>query len=68
VDRYWKAIVAAGTAALLAAQTAVPMSATARGWVTVGIATLGAFGVYQVRNAPMPVEPPVGANERLVDR
>jgi len=53
MDRYWKAIVAGGTAALLAAQTAIPMSATMRGWVTVGLATLGAFGVYQVRNAPM---------------
>lgn len=67
MDRYLKAIVAAGTAALLAAQTAIPMSPAVRGWVTVGIATLGAFGVYQVRNSPMPIEPP-GANERLVDR
>jgi len=68
VDKYLKAIVAAGTAALLAVQTAIPMSPAVRGWVTVGIATLGALGVYQVRNAPMPVEPPVGVNERLVDR
>ena len=54
MDKYLKAIVAACTAALLAAQTAIPMSPTLHGWVTVGLAALGAWGVYQVRNAPMP--------------
>ena len=68
LNRYLKAFVAGGTAALLAAQTAIPMSPTVRGWVTVGIATLGALGVYQVPNAPMPLKLPAGANERLVDR
>lgn len=56
--RYAKALVAIATAALLAAQTAVPMSSGAHGWVTVALAALGAFGVYQVPNEPMPVEPP----------
>ena len=66
MDRYLKALVAVATAALLAAQTAIPMSPTMHGWVTVGLAGLGAFGVYQVRNAPM--DPPPGAHERLVGR
>ena len=52
--QYAKAIVAGLTAALVAAQTAVPMSATAHGWVTVGLAGLGALGVYLVPNAPAP--------------
>jgi len=56
--RYAKALVAVVTAALLAAQTAVQMSSAAHGWVTVVLAVLGAFGVYQVPNLPAPVEPP----------
>jgi len=52
--RYAKAIVAVGTAALIAIQNAIPMSDTARGWVTVLLAALGAFAVYQVPNTPMP--------------
>ncbi len=62
--RYAKALVAVATAALLAAQTAIPMSTGAHGWVTVVLAGLGAFGVYQVRNDPMPVEPPPPAAPR----
>jgi hypothetical protein len=56
--RYAKAIVAVLTAGLLAAQTAIHMSDSAHGWVTVILASLGAFGVYQVPNSPAPVEPP----------
>lgn len=52
VNAYAKGIVAAASAGLIAAQTAVPMSTTAHGWVTVGIAAVGAFGVYRVPNAP----------------
>ena len=52
VNAYAKAIVAAATAALLAAQTAIPMSTAAHGWVSVGLAALGAVGVYTVPNAP----------------
>ena len=54
MDKYLKALVAAGTAALLAAQTAIPMSPNQHGWVTVGLALLGTYGVYRVKNAPMP--------------
>ena len=50
--RYAKAFVAAASAGLLAAQTAIPMSATAHGWVTVAVAALAALGVYAVPNAP----------------
>jgi hypothetical protein len=60
---YAKAIAAAlvtgATAGLIAAQTAIPLSPAAHGWVTVALAVLGGVGgttaaVYQVRNAPMP--------------
>jgi hypothetical protein len=55
-----KAIVAAlvvgSTAALVAAQNAIPMSPAAHGWVSVGLAFLGAVGapiaVYAQPNAP----------------
>jgi len=55
---YTKALVAALTAALLAAQTAIPMSPVWRGWVTVGLAALGAVGVYWFPNRPAPTAPP----------
>lgn len=46
------------TAALVAAQTAIPMSTAAHGWVSVGLAFLGAVGtpiaVYAQPNAPQP--------------
>ena len=50
--RYAKALVAAASAACVAAQTAIPMSQTAHGWVTVALAALTALGVYAVPNAP----------------
>jgi hypothetical protein len=50
--QYAKAIAAVVTAALVAAQTAIPMSSAAHGWVTVVLAALGAAVVYQVPNAP----------------
>lgn len=43
--------VAAAAAALTAAQTVVPMSPAAHGWVTVALAGLGAVAVYAVPNA-----------------
>ncbi len=55
---YAKALIAASTAALLAAQPAIPMSTGAHGWVTVVLAGLGALAVYQIPNAPMPPTPP----------
>jgi hypothetical protein len=54
--RYAKAIVAAVAAALAAAQTTIPMSTAAHGWVTVALAALATYGVYRVPNAPAPVE------------
>lgn len=48
--RYAKALVAVVAAALTAAQTAVPMSAAAHGWVTVALAAAGALAVYVVPN------------------
>lgn len=55
--RYAKAIVAIVTTMLLAAQTIITMPTAAHGWVTVVLAGLGAFGVYQVRNDREPVPP-----------
>lgn len=50
------AIVVGLTAALVAAQTAIPMSDAAHGWVSVTLAFLGAvaapIAVYQQPNAP----------------
>lgn len=54
--RYAKALVAGLSAALVAAQTAIPMSTAAHGWVTVALAALAAIGVYAVPNAPAPAE------------
>lgn len=56
--RYAKAVVATATAALVAAQTALPMSPTAHGWVTVALAALGAVAVYAVPNVTPPVPAP----------
>ncbi len=50
--RYAKAIVAAVSAGLLAAQTAIPMSDRTRGWVTVSVAVLATVAVYAVPNTP----------------
>lgn len=61
--RYAKFIAAIITATLLTAQTAVPMSTAAHGWITVALAALGAIAVYvtpnvapSVRLIPAPVK------------
>jgi len=51
MGKYAKAIVATLGAALAAAQTAIPMSDSAHGWVTVAIAALTALTVYLVPNS-----------------
>jgi hypothetical protein len=51
MGKYAKAVVATLGAALAAAQTALPMSATGHGWVTVLIAALTALTVYLVPNS-----------------
>jgi hypothetical protein len=48
-----KGLAAAITAGLVAAQYALPLSDAAHGWVTVGIAVLGAGTTYAVPNAPL---------------
>ena len=53
-----KAIAAAVTAGLIAAQTALPMSPTWHGWVAVAIAVLGTGAVHQVRNITQPAAAP----------
>lgn len=60
MERYAKAIAAILSAALVAAQTAIPMSPAAHGWVAVALATLGAVIVYIVPNAPAERIPAVG--------
>jgi hypothetical protein len=50
--RYNKFYVAAATAGLEAAQTALPLTQLEHGWVTVALAALGALGVAAVPNKP----------------
>lgn len=52
MSKYAKFIVAAATAALMAAQQALTLTEQQRGWVTIGLAVLGAIGVYAVENKP----------------
>jgi hypothetical protein len=60
--QYAKAIAAALSAGLTAAQTALPMSSTAHGWVTVALAVAGLVAVYSVPNAPAPSAPTEGGD------
>lgn len=54
--KYWlKAAVALATAGLIALQTALADGMTPNDWVTVGLAVLGAGGVYLARNEPVEV-------------
>lgn len=57
--RYAKFVAAIITAALVAAQTAVPMPEAAHGWVTVALSALGAIAVYVTPNIAPPVPAPV---------
>lgn len=57
--RYAKFGAAVVTAALVAAQTAVPMSAAAHGWITVALSALGAIAVYVIPNVAPAVPAPV---------
>jgi hypothetical protein len=50
MPRYAKAIAAIVTAALVAAQNALPLTATQSAWVSVALATLGAIAVYAIPN------------------
>jgi hypothetical protein len=52
MSKYAKFIVAAVTAGLMAAQQALTLTEQQRGWVTIGLAVLGAIGVYAVENKP----------------
>ena len=58
------AIITFITTILVALVQAVSLTDQQRGWVTVGIAVLGAvattLGVYQVPNLPLAPEPPAG--------
>lgn len=65
VARYNKAWIAVAAAGLAAIQQLIPMSDTAHGWVSVGIAVLGAAGVYATPNAPQPPPDSVAALSRL---
>lgn len=56
--RYAKFLAAILTAALVAAQNAVPMSDAAHGWVTVALSALGAIAVFAVPNVTPPVPAP----------
>lgn len=50
MSKYRKFIVAAVSAALTAAQTALPLTPVQHGWVTVVLAALGAVGVAAIAN------------------
>ncbi len=56
MGKYAKAVVATLGAALATAQTAIPMSAEAHGWLTVVIAAVTALSVYLVPNEPAGVD------------
>ena len=65
MSQYAKAIVAALTAGLIAAQTAITDGhITSSDWVTIALAALGALAVYAVPNATPPQEPAPGKHER----
>lgn len=65
MNQYAKTIVAALTAGLIAAQTALADGGiTTSDWVTIALAALGAIAVYAVPNATPPTQPIPGKHER----
>lgn len=54
MDKYRKAIMAAIVAGLIAMQSLLPLTTTEHSWISIVLAVLGALGVYQVPNEPMP--------------
>lgn len=65
MNQYAKAIVAALTAGLIAAQTAIADGGiNTSDWITIALAALGALAVYAVPNATPPAQPEPGKHER----
>lgn len=65
MNQYAKAIVAALTAGLIAAQTVIADGhVTGSDWITIALAALGALAVYVVPNSTPPQEPAPGKHER----
>ena len=54
--RYRKTLMAAITAGLISAQALLPLTPLEHSWISIALAVLGALGVYQVPNAPMPAK------------
>lgn len=52
MGKYAKFIAALVTAGLMAAQQALSLTEAQRGWVTIGLALMGALAVYTVENKP----------------
>ncbi len=57
IKPYAKFVAALATAGLIAAQQALPMDATAHGWVSILLAVFGAAAVYKIENAPLRKQP-----------
>lgn len=62
---YNKAWIAIATAGLLAIEQMIPLTPAQHGWVSVGLAVLGAAGVYVTPNAPTPAPESVTALRNL---
>ena len=68
MNTYAKAAVAVLTAALIAVQTALTDGqVTSSEWVTIGLAALGALGVYLIPNASPEPPAPAGKHELRED-
>jgi hypothetical protein len=68
MNQYWKAIIAAGTAGLIALQSALTEGrVSAQEWVTIALAAIGALGVWAKSNADPPLPPMPGKHELRED-
>lgn len=55
IAKYWKAVAATVAAGAIAAQAAITDDVITSGeWVTIGLAVLGALGVYAAKNDQRP--------------
>jgi hypothetical protein len=64
MNQYWKAIIAAATAGLIALQSALTDGGvSSQEWVAIALAALGALGVWAKSNAAPPLPEIPGKHE-----
>ncbi len=64
MNQYWKAFIAMATAGLIALQSALTEGGVSpQEWVTIGLAALGAYGVWAKANADPPLPELPGKHE-----